>query len=103
MEAQSFIVYVLRTSKNTLYIGQTNNLKKRMQEHTLGKRGAKYMRAFHSFQLVHTEEFGSRSEAMKREVELKKLTKLQKEKLIILAGSATSTTTSSTATAGKST
>jgi len=82
MEAKQFIVYILRTSANTLYIGQTNNLEKRLKEHKEHKRGAKYMRAFDSFELVYTEEFGKRSEAMKREIQLKRLTKLQKESLL---------------------
>jgi len=82
MEAKQFIVYILRTSSNTLYIGQTNNLEKRLKEHKEHKRGAKYMRAFDSFELVYTEEFGTRSEAMKREIQLKRLTKLQKESLL---------------------
>ena len=78
----SYFVYILRTNLNTLYTGQTNNLKKRMQEHKFGNRGSKYMRKFSSFELVYTEGFATRSEAMKREIELKKWTKVKKEKLI---------------------
>ena len=79
-----FIVYILRTSKNTLYIGQTNNLERRLKEHSDKKgKGSKYMRSFDSFELVYKEEFKTRSEALKRELILKKLTKNQKEKLII--------------------
>lgn len=76
-------VYILRTSKNTLYTGITNNLDKRLEEHKgKGKKSAKYMRSFDSFELVHTEKFETRSEALKREAEIKKLTKFQKETLI---------------------
>ena len=83
MTVQCFIVYILHTSANTLYIGQTNNLEKRLEEHRLhGPRSAKYMRYFSSFTLVHVEEFSSRNEAMKREVQLKKLPKVKKELLI---------------------
>jgi putative endonuclease len=82
MSGQLFIVYILRTSGNTLYIGQTNNLEKRMKEHREHKRGAKYMRSFDSFELVYTEEFETRSEAMKREYVLKQMTKSEKERLI---------------------
>lgn len=78
-----YFVYILRTSSNTLYIGQTNNLERRLKEHNENsKKSAKYMRYFSSFELVYTEEFESRSEAMKREVQLKKLTKAKKEALI---------------------
>jgi putative endonuclease len=78
-----YFVYILRTSSNTLYIGQTNNLEKRLKEHADKKgRGSKYMRSFDSFKLVHSEVFETRSEALKREIQLKKLTKLEKEKLV---------------------
>ncbi len=77
-----YFVYILRTSKNTLYTGQTNNLEKRLKEHKSAKNGAKYMKYFDNFELVYTEEYETRSDAMKREAELKKLTKTQKEMVI---------------------
>jgi putative endonuclease len=79
-----YFVYILRTSKNTLYIGQTNNLKKRILEHqNKSGRGSRYVRAFDSCELVYTEKFDSRSQAMKREYQLKQLTKTKKEALIM--------------------
>ncbi len=79
----SFTVYILRTSANTLYIGQTNNLEKRLQTHTSKKKtSAKYLRPFTSVELVYTEIYTTRSEALKREYALKQLTKKQKEALI---------------------
>lgn len=79
----NFFVYILRTSSNTLYIGQTSNLDKRLQEHEDKKgRGAKYVRSFTSFTLVYQEPHVSRSQALKREWELKKWTKAKKEALI---------------------
>jgi putative endonuclease len=78
-----FYVYILRTSANTLYVGQTNNLEKRMEEHhSKTIKSSKYVRSFPSFKLVYSEEYKTRSEAMKREYELKQLTKVQKEKLV---------------------
>jgi putative endonuclease len=78
-----YFVYILRTSKNTLYTGQTNNLEKRLKEHkSHTKRSAKYMKYFADFKLVYNEEFETRSEAMKREAELKKLSKKKKVELI---------------------
>ncbi|MBU4098355.1 GIY-YIG nuclease family protein, partial [Patescibacteria group bacterium] len=45
----SYFVYILRTSSNTLYIGQTNNLEKRLKEHKeRSSRSAKYMKYFSS-------------------------------------------------------
>jgi putative endonuclease len=79
----SYFVYILRTSSNTLYIGQTSNLEKRLKEHSGKKsRGAKYTRSFSSLELVYSEEHPTRSEALKREWQLKKLTKAKKEALI---------------------
>lgn len=76
-------VYILRTSSNTLYIGQTNNLEKRLEEHkNKTKKSAKYMRAFDSFELVYTESFETRSEAMKREWQLKQLSRTKKDSVI---------------------
>lgn len=78
-----FTVYILRTNKNTHYIGQTNNLEKRLEEHRAhNSKSSKYVRSFDSFELVYIEEFATRSEAMKREWQLKQLTKSQKENLI---------------------
>ena len=76
-----YFVYILRTSSNTLYIGQTNNLEKRLTLHK-NKKGAKYLRYFESFKLVYTEEYKTRHEAIIREIELKKLSKQKKAKLI---------------------
>ena len=82
-KVEGFYVYILRTSANTLYIGQTNNLEKRMAEHKSKTiKSSKYVRSFPSFELVYSEQFETRSEALKREYALKQLTKIQKEKLI---------------------
>ncbi|HCM82576.1 MAG: excinuclease ABC subunit C [Candidatus Gottesmanbacteria bacterium GW2011_GWA2_44_17] len=77
-----YFVYILRTSKNTLYVGQTNNLEKRLKEHKkkTGK-SAKYLRMFSDFKLVYKEKYTSRTDAMRRELELKKLPKGKKELL----------------------
>lgn len=78
-----FTVYVLRTSSNTLYVGQTNNLERRLKEHkSKTRKSAKYIRCFDSCELVYKEEYVTRGDAMRREIELKKFTKLKKEKLV---------------------
>jgi len=83
-KGKSYFVYILRTSSNTLYVGQTNNFEKRIHDHRDKKgKGSKYIRSFDTFELVHKEEFESRTEAMKRENQLKKMTKKEKEKLLI--------------------
>ena len=78
-----YYVYILRTSSNTLYIGQTNNLEKRLLEHKSKTiKSAKYMRYFDSFELVYSEEYLTRIEAMRREWQLKKWSRKEKEALI---------------------
>jgi putative endonuclease len=78
-----FYVYILRTSKNTLYTGQTNDLQKRLEEHrSKSRKSAKYMRAFDFFILVYSQTCKTRSEALIREAQIKKMTKQEKEKII---------------------
>ena len=73
--------YVLRCGDGSLYTGWTNNLKKRLEDHNLG-RGAKYTRAHLPVMLVYYESFPTKDEAMKREAAIKRLSRPQKERLI---------------------
>ncbi len=76
-------VYILRTSSNTLYIGQTNNLDRRIKEHqNKSTKSAKYIKYFGSFELVYSESFSTRTESMRRELQLKKWTRAKKDALI---------------------
>ena len=79
----NYYVYILRTSSNTLYIGQTNNLERRIKEHTnKSSKSAKYIKYFDSFELVYTETFETRLDSMRRELQLKKWSRVKKEALI---------------------
>jgi putative endonuclease len=65
-----FYVYVLYSLKfDRIYIGQTNNTSIRLERHNSGK--VKSTKAYIPWELVHYEKFATRSEAMKREKELK--------------------------------
>jgi putative endonuclease len=77
---RKFVVYMVRTSGDTIYTGQTNDLEKRLVKHKSGK-GAKYLRRFDSLELIYSEKFRTRSEAMKREAAIKAMSRVQKEKL----------------------
>ncbi len=78
-----YFVYIIRTSLDTLYIGQTNNLEKRLKEHqNKSSKSAKYIRYFNSVKLVYSEKYQTRKEAMQREYQLKRWTRLKKEALI---------------------
>ena len=74
-------VYILECSDGTFYTGWTNDLEKRIKMHSNGS-GAKYTRGRGPVKLVYFEVFNTKEEAMKREYQIKKLTKQQKLKLI---------------------
>ena len=71
-EAAGWVVYILECADRTLYTGITNNLEQRIQEHESG-RGAKYTRGRAPFKLLYTERHATRSQALKREVQIKSL------------------------------
>lgn len=78
-----FYIYILRTSSNTLYVGQTNNLEKRLRKHkNKSSKSAKYIRYFQSFELVYSEKYQTRKGAMQREAQLKRWSRKKKEVLI---------------------
>ena len=74
-------VYMLLCDDNTIYTGITNDLKKRFDNHISGK-GAKYLQGRKPLEIVYTENFKNRSMATKREMEIKKLNRKEKEILI---------------------
>lgn len=80
MEVKWYL-YILRCGDGTLYTGITTDVPKRLEQHRTGK-GAKYTRGRSPLELVYREECGNHSEALKRELAVKKLTREQKEVLI---------------------
>jgi putative endonuclease len=76
-----YYIYVLLCKDGSYYIGSTNDIHKRFQDHLNG-RGAKYTKSHKPEKIIYREKFASKSEALKREAELKKWTKIQKAALI---------------------
>ena len=76
-----WFVYMLRCRDNSIYTGITNNLDKRIEAHISGN-GSKYLRGRLPVELIYKEDFLNRSTASKREIEVKKLKKKEKELLI---------------------
>jgi len=75
-----YSVYIIRTENNKLYIGHTNNLKRRESEHKWHHEGAKFIRDSHEkFEVVYTEKFDTRQQAMKREKQMKGWTRAKKD------------------------
>ncbi len=71
---------MIRCSDNSIYTGYTTNVERRIKEHNDGK-GAKYTRGRTPVKLLYVEFYDSKSKAMRREYELKRLSKQKKENL----------------------
>ena len=83
MIKMNWLVYMLECSDNSIYTGITNNLEERLKRHQSGN-GAKYLRGRLPIKLVYKENFINRSEATKREIYIKKMSKKEKKNLIDL-------------------
>ena len=75
-------VYLLRCSDGSLYCGWTKDLERRLATHNSGK-GAKFTRSRRPVELVYWEECESKSAAMKREYEIKQLSRAEKLVLFV--------------------
>ena len=73
--------YIVKCSDGTFYTGWTTNVEKRIEVHNAGK-GAKYTKPRRPVELVYHEEFQTKEEAMRREYEIKRMTRRKKEQLI---------------------
>ena len=78
---KSCVTYILRCSDGSFYTGWTNDLAHRIAAHNAGE-GAKYTRSRRPVTLIYFEEFESKEDAMRREVQIKRLTRKEKERLI---------------------
>ncbi len=70
-------VYMLECADRSLYTGITNDLDKRLAVHTAGK-GAKYTRPRRPVILRYREQVASKGMALRREAEIKRLSKMNK-------------------------
>ncbi len=80
-----YFVYILECSDKTLYIGSTNNLEKRLQNHNNSKSGAHYTKIRRPVILKYSEKCSDLGSALSREASLKRLSRLEKYKLIDLS------------------
>ena len=72
--------YMLKCKDNTYYTGYTNDLEKRLKAHNEGK-GAKYTKGRGPVELVYYEEYEDKTFAMRREWEIKQLSRSEKESM----------------------
>ena len=77
-----FYTYILECKDGTLYTGYSNDLDKRVRAHNESKTGAKYTKGKRPVKLVYSKTFKTLSEALKREIQIKNLTRKQKLELI---------------------
>ena len=78
----NYFVYILKCADNTLYVGSTNNLAKRVIQHNTAKAGAHYTKIRRPVKLVYSETVKTLLKARRREAEIKNWRRDKKLKLI---------------------
>ena len=78
---QKWYVYILRCVDDTLYTGITNNLERRLKAHNAGT-ASKYTRARRPVDMVYQEEAETKGDALRREYQIKAMSRIQKQALI---------------------
>ncbi len=79
-----YFVYLLRCADGTLYVGITNDLKKRLHQHNHARQGARYTKTRRPVILVYSERKRTRGNALRREYEIKSWPRAKK--LALVAG-----------------
>ncbi|MCE7791822.1 GIY-YIG nuclease family protein [Salipaludibacillus sp. CUR1] len=81
MSEKNHYVYILRCKDATYYTGYTTDVQRRLCAHENGK-GAKYTRGRGPFTLVYEQKLDYKGDALKREREIKRMTRKEKEAII---------------------
>ncbi len=80
----SWSVYIVRCGDNSLYTGIAIDVIRRFREHqSQGPKAAKYVRGRTPLELVYSRAIGTRSEAAREECRIKKMSKPEKEQLVL--------------------
>lgn len=82
VESGPWFVYIVRARSGKLYTGITKDVERRIAEHSGDRRGAKFFRTSPPDRVVYREACSRRSEAARREVEIKRMTRTAKLRLI---------------------
>jgi putative endonuclease len=77
----AWFIYILQCSDGSFYTGISNNVQARLKQHNNGK-GSKYIRSKRPAVLIYTEKVDTKSQALKREIEIKGLSRDEKEQLV---------------------
>ncbi len=78
----SYFLYIVECADGSLYTGISTDVDRRLEEHTTGVRGARYVRGRTPLTLVFATPVGDRSRASSAEARVKRLSKRQKRSLI---------------------
>ena len=78
---RSWLLYIIECVDGSLYTGITTDLRKRINAHNDGS-ASRYTRAKRPVKLLYIENIATESEARKREAEVKKLSHIDKLKLV---------------------
>lgn len=78
----SYFTYILECADKSLYIGCTNNLERRLEQHNYSKWGAHYTKIRRPVILKYSEQFDTLKEARRRESEIKRWRRERKMALI---------------------
>ncbi|PHM62150.1 GIY-YIG nuclease family protein [Xenorhabdus ishibashii] len=81
-KVSNWYIYLIRTQNGALYTGMTSNISRRFMQHAAGK-GAKFLRGKGPLTLVYQSPVRDKGMALKVEYRVKKLSKQQKERLVI--------------------
>jgi putative endonuclease len=76
-----YYVYILQAADGYLYTGTTKNLEKRLERHNRG-RGGRFTKGRRPLRLRYYEEYADLKSAMKREMQIKKLSRIKKQELL---------------------
>lgn len=77
-----WFVYIIQTKSGKLYTGITNDLARRFEDHKSCKKGARFFSFSAPEKILYSEEQPTRSDALKREAFIKKMTRQQKLDMI---------------------
>lgn len=73
-----YYTYILECADKTLYVGCTNNLEKRLEQHNNSKSGAHYTKIRRPVILKYSEKFETLKESRAREAEIKRWSRQEK-------------------------
>lgn len=76
-------IYIVECPDKTLYTGITTDMEKRIKAHNCSNKGAKYTRGRRPVKVVYLSEIKNRSDSLKEEARIKKLSRKEKLKLIV--------------------